>query len=192
MEMTIEDVKVFREELIAGNTSQLKTVYINYKDDCVNFLRVKYSNIDQNAEDIFNDALIVLHNNILSEKATYFTSIKSYLISVCVNLCKRNNHLKNNFEKKIEEIRLHFSLFDDSSIDEEEEKDFMRATSKAALDSLSEKCKTIITYYYLYQMKMKEIAEKLDLSSADVAKTLKSRCFKSLIKKVNELMKSRS
>ncbi|MDF1697594.1 MAG: sigma-70 family RNA polymerase sigma factor [Saprospiraceae bacterium] len=192
MEMTIEEVKAFRDELIAGNTSRLKTIYLAFKDDCVNFLNVKFPSANQNSEDIFNDALIVLHNNIVAGKVTHFTSVKSYLISVCVNLCKRNNHLKNNFEKKIEEIRLHFSLFSDSSIEEEEEKDFMRATSKEALTSLSEKCQTIITYYYLYQMKMKEIAEKLELSSADVAKTLKSRCFKSLIKKVNELLKSRS
>ena len=192
MKMTEEDVLNFREELINGNTDRLKAIYLTFKEDCTNFIRVKYPNNKHNAEDIFNDALIVLNNNILSGKISYFTSVKNYLIGICNNLQRQNNHLKNNFDKKLEDIRLHFSLLNDNDIEDIALKEHMYAVCIKAMQSLSDKCQKIITYFYLHQMKMKDIAVKLEFSSADVAKTQKSRCFKSLKNKVNELMKSES
>lgn len=191
MKMTEEEVQVFREELSTENTDQLKTIYLTFKEDILNFLRVKYPNNYQNAEDIYTDALIVLNNNILSGKISHFTSVKNYLIGICNNLHRQNNHLKNNFEKKLEDIRLHFSLFNDNVTEDIELKEHMYSICNEAMQTLSEKCQKIITYFYLHQMKMKEIAVKLELASADVAKTQKSRCFKSLKNKVSDLMKSK-
>lgn len=190
--MTEKEVDIFREELLNGNTKKLKTIYLNFKDDCVNYLRVKYPSSYDTAEDIFNDALIVLNNNILASKVKHFTSVKNYLIGICTNLLRQDNHLKNNFEKKIEEIRLHFSLFDDNKAEDINMKEIMHSSVRKAIELLTEKCKKIITYYYLHQMKMREIAIKLELASADVAKTQKSRCFKTLKTKVYDLMKSSS
>jgi len=192
MKMTEEQVFVFREQLIKGNTEQLKTIYLTFRDDCTNFIKVKYPNNKQTASDIFSDALIVLNNNVISGKIKHFTSVKNYLIGVCNNLLRQSNHLKNSFEKKLEEIRLHFDLLNDNDTEDITLKEHMYSVCDEAMKTLTEKCQKIITYFYLYQMKMKDIAVKLEFSSADVAKTQKSRCFKSLKDKVNELMKLRS
>ena len=59
--------------------------------------------------------------------------------------------------------------------------ELMLAKVKKELSKLSERCQKIIIAYYIDGLTMREIATYLGLSSGDVAKTLKSRCFKTLL-----------
>ena len=84
-------------------------------------------------------------------------------------------------------MRLLFYDNYDTSIEDLERNEGLVALSKKAFSLLTERCQKIITAYYIYNLSMKEIAAELELSSGDVAKTLKSRCYKYLLTEVNKL-----
>ena len=179
MASTIE----IRRQLIKGDASWLETVFRNYKSYCCATIISKgYAN-ETNVEDIFNEALIILHKNMIAGKITDLKVIKSYLTSICLNLARNKHHYKSSIEKKAEEVRL---LYYPDVINEGEDewKSNLLAICHKAIKKLTAQCQQIIQLYYLEKLRMKEIAELLKLSSSDVAKTLKSRCYKKLLQEV--------
>ena len=71
----------------------------------------------------------------------------------------------------------------------DEDTDFAEVLSnaaKAAWESLGEKCKDIISYFYIDKLRMEQNAELMGFSSANVAKTTKSRCYKQLVSKAKD------
>ena len=87
----------------------------------------------------------------------------------------------------MEELKILFYENNDNSIEDLNYKSKLIAISKSAVKLLSDRCQKIIMGYYIYNWSMREVAVNLRLASGDVAKTLKSRCFKTLLKNVSEI-----
>jgi len=101
------------------------------------------------------------------------------LLTICLNLARNEKYQQQRKSKKEDAVRLllydnNHNVSEDKGIKAERIK-----VCKAALKTLSDRCQKILVLYYVHHLKMKEIAEELALSSGDVAKTLKSRCYKS-------------
>lgn len=179
----MESLQEYRELFMKGDNSLLKHLYVRFHDDVLNVLKSKRLCRPQDTEGYFHEALIQFYERIAEGKLEEVSSVKNYLIGICINLVKRENTHKLKIEKKIDNVRLHlYNNYDYTST--ASTKGVMMKKVKAALSTLSEKCQTIIIAYYLDRLTMKEIACYLGLSSGDVAKTLKSRCFKSLMKRI--------
>lgn len=176
-----------RKELIQGDNSQLKDFYIKYIQDCTNVLISKNLSNTEASKEIFTEALIIFHKNIISGKIEELSSVRSYLISTCLNLARKKIQYISKTQKKLDEVRLLFYGNNDTTVEERENKEDLIGICKKALASLTERCQKIIVAFYIHHLSMKEIAQQLELSSADVAKTLKSRCHKSLLKEVSNL-----
>lgn len=185
--MNSEELTQLRNQLIKGDTRQLKEFYIAYLNDCQSVLISKNLCDKEASKEIFTESLIIFHKNIINSKIQELTSVKSYLISTCMNLARKQNQFVSKTQKKLDEVRLLFYRNNDTSIEEQENKEDLIAICKKALASLSERCQKIILGYYVQNLSMKEIAQNLELSSGDVAKTLKSRCYKNLLKEVKIL-----
>ena len=87
-------------------------------------------------------------------------------------------------------MKILFYENNDTSLEEVEYKKELIQISKKAMSELTDRCKNIIEAYYIRSMPMKEIATHLNLSSGDVSKTLKNRCYKKLLEVVKNIMKS--
>ena len=82
--------------------------------------------------------------------------------------------------KKLNDVRLLlYNTNDYSQTDDYKAK--LKSICYSAMEKLDSKCRKIIIAYYIDRLTMKEIATYMNLSSGDVAKTLKSRCYKKLI-----------
>lgn len=184
--MTKEELQEFRKNLVKGNNHRLQELYLAHKDDVANFLVVKNYCERDIAEGHFSEALLILRNNVISDKVKELSNPKSYIISVCINLVRNENYKEKRKKEQQVRLLLHeekYNVSDKWDVKEERIK-----ICKDALLTLSEKCQIILTNFYVHKLRMKDIAEQLGLSSSDVAKTLKSRCYKSWMEAVKTRM----
>ena len=136
----------------------------------------------QDAEDIFQDAVIVFDRSIRSNKYRGTSSLKAYFFSIC-KLSWMNRLRKN---KKIHLVADH-SKFDRNDTDSPESlfvNDERKQMLTAIVDQLGEKCAKIIKLWQL-SYSMEEIAKKTGASSALIARKSKYRCMKSLLKLID-------
>jgi len=185
--LNAEEIQNLKRELVARNNSGLSKIYSQYKLDCIRILVSKKICNEEKGQDVYTEAVLVLRKNIISGKVVELSNTLSYLVSVCRNLLLQDQRKEYRRMKKEEQIML--NLYDEKWEDTErlEYKKELAAKCKDALMQLSERCQQILISFYVHGLKMREIAEELGLSSADVAKTTKSRCYKSWIRKVKEL-----
>ena len=179
------------EELKKGNNEPLKILFKEYGEYCTKNLQKKYKCPKEDAEDIFIEAVINFRHKAIHNEIRYPGNIRNYLYSTCCNMWLA----KNYYDRRRQEAGLVAQelLFDHGTNDpialqeEADENEKLLEISMEALNSMNEPCRKILQYFYMEGLTMKEIAEKLNLANSNVAKTLKSRCYKKLMEKVNEL-----
>jgi RNA polymerase sigma factor (sigma-70 family) len=184
------DYQELRKQFISGNLNGLKEIYCQYRNDVTNVLMSKYCFSEQQAEEYFSQSLLVFYEKVLDDCQLSISSIKNYIIGICVNKVKLEYKYKSKFAQKANEVRVimyEYQTYDCNSDYRQNLKDLC----KKSLSQLDKKCNTIISSFYLDGMSMKEISSAIGLSSSNVAKTLKSRCFKKLLNLIKNLQSER-
>jgi len=189
--MQTEELEKLRKKLLNRDNSPLDDIFLQYREDCHKVLMSQSLCAEDDTTDIIIEALVVFRKNLMSGKIQQISSLKSYLLATCINLAKKINQKKLRTQKKLEDVRLLFYDNNDIGVEERERKEDLIDLCMKAFSSLSEGCQKVIMAYYVHEMSMKEIAHEFNLSSSDVAKTKKSRCYKSLMSAVSELRKSK-
>jgi len=187
MESRIQEI---RTELLLGDNSFLAKVFTECEAYCKGFLVNKKSCPQQDVSDIYNEAILVLRENILKGKIQELTNLKSYLVGICLNIHYQSINKSKRIGAKEETVRLHFYEMN-YSIDENQEYqiELMKEIGQRSLDSLDKKCYTLLKLFYFDALSMKEISEFMGFASANVAKTMKSRCYKKLMGAAQNLIK---
>jgi len=137
----------------------------------------KNNGSDEDAADIFQDAIIVFYDKVRQNQFQLSSSIRTYMYSVCKHLWLN----KLRAQKKVVSLSedSDFITVDPLSLNEissNERNEFLQKL----LESLGEDCKRILVYYYYDRLKMKEIAERMNFATDQVAKNKKSSCLKKL------------
>ncbi len=129
----------------------------------------------QEAEDVFQDALIIFYKKAIQSDFELTSSISTYLYSVSRHLWKdRLNQLKR--EQANNERKLNTST-DENEIHEWIEKENKFLQVEEVLNSIGEKCLKILHLFYYKKLSMKAIARQVDLKSEKVAKNQKYKCL---------------
>jgi RNA polymerase sigma factor (sigma-70 family) len=131
--------------------------------------------------DLYQDAMIVLHQKVKDPSFQLTCSIQTYINSIC------RNQLLNKFKEKSRFIS-NGDDFDpgisDWFEDEfEDEKENRLTTLEKALDHLKEKgekCYEILTRFFYQKQSMDEIAAAMGYTNGDNVKNQKSRCQKKM------------
>ncbi len=175
-----------KKQLASGNNQWLEDLYLNYKSYCTLTVISKFNISKDEANGIFSEALLIIYKNLMDGKMTSLKSEKTYLTSICVNLGRNRNYYIANEQRKENDIRTLFYRNNDNDDDQEDQdfKDELWTKCTEAIGELGEKCQIILKAFYLDNLTMKEIADLLDLKNADVAKTLKRRCYKRLLERI--------
>ena len=138
----------------------------------------------KDAEDVFQDALIVLYNQTKKEDFELRCTIKTYLYSICRNLWLKKLRKSNRVVELSDSVK-QFVTVDETqlkTLEVTEEKEIVANY----LGQLSEGCQTILRYFYFEKKKMSEIAQLMGLANEQGAKNKKSVCMK----KLKSLMKN--
>ena len=188
---------------IKENSDALGIVFKKCKPGAIQFLRkINYqSNERIDIEDIFQDAILVLYENIVNKDFILAsnTSLQTYLNSVCRNqLLKKigkNNVVELNENKANDEDHDEVMEFNPLIADVLEDfvdiKEQQFNAMEKALEKIKEAgghCYELLTLFWYHRKSMNELSEVFGYSNADNTKNQKARCQKRLEKLTFELM----
>ena len=169
----------FNEQVLLKGLAKndAKSVEIIYKN---NFNMVQSFILNNNgtyddARDIFQEAMIVLYENVKSETFVLTCQIKTYLYSICRRLWLKRLQYSNRFTAQAESVEDTVSVDEDLEQQEKRNSDF--AIMERALGSLGEPCKSLLEAYYFEKKDMADIALTFGYTNADNAKNQKYKCL---------------
>ena len=122
----------------------------------------------EDAQDIFQDALVVLYKKVQTGEFVLFVPLKTYLYAVVKNLWMQELRKR----KKLPAGEVPGDIAD---LVTDEEPGFNIAT--AAFNLLGEKCRQMLILFYFKKKSFKEIAKDFSFSDERVAKNQKYRCM---------------
>ena len=170
-------------EIILGilNDSKeiLNRLYLTYFPMVLQLVLNNNGNEDD-AKDVFQEAVIVLYNKVKSGNFELNSKLKTFIYSVCRRLWLKRLNAQSRTISNIEDYSEFIPVEDD--LERHEEKDRLFAVMELALNQLGEPCKTIIEDYYMQNKSMQEICEKFGYTNSDNAKTQKYKCLQRLKK----------
>lgn len=165
--------------LAKNDAKAIETIYKNNYSVVQSFI-MNNNGTQDDARDIFQEAMIVLYENAKSESFVLTCQIKTYVYSVCRRLwLKRLQHI-NRFSAKIESLEETVPVEEDIENQERRNADF--AIMERAMGSLGEPCKSLLEAFYLQKKDMTDIASMFGYTNADNAKNQKYKCLMRLKK----------
>jgi len=120
------------------------------------------------AQDMFQDALVILYKKIHAGEFTLSVPLKTYLLAVVRNCW---------FAELRRRKKLPLADAADDIADDMTNEEPGLAIASSAFNFLGEKCRQLLILFYYQKKSFKEIARALSLSSENVAKNQKYRCI---------------
>lgn len=162
----------------------LSKIYLDsgIKQKLISMISKNHGNM-QDGEDLYQEAVIVLDRNIRDGVFKLEGSLTSYLYSIgkflwMNHLRKKSLTLKESFS---DHEMISTALQPDHILIDDQRKSYLQAT----LSKLGKRCQGILELWQL-SYSMEEIAVKMGLSDASIARKAKYDCQQQLIKLVNE------
>jgi RNA polymerase sigma factor (sigma-70 family) len=137
----------------------------------------------EQAEDVFQEALIIFYKKASAPAFELTASISTYVYSVARFLWK-DELKKNGLKYDTAEVE---NLKFESELEEIAQKEKKFQVMEEVLNSIGEKCLEILQLFYYKGFSMKEIARQVDLKSEKVAKNQKYKCLERARKRVFEI-----
>lgn len=163
------------DRICRGDEKALEVLYKKYYRMMTKMV-ITNSGTEEEARDIYQDALVVFWQKATSGKLVLTAKISTYIYSICQNLWRKELDRKKrlSFEEK------------DSPASMDFETDEKAGIIRKCIDQLGDTCKKVLMYYYFDGLGMQEIADRMGFANTDTAKTKKYKCKK----KLDELVKS--
>lgn len=139
----------------------------------------------EEAQDIFQEALIVFCKKVKDSNFRLTSSIDTYLYSVCRLLWKNESRKKGR--QPITEWDGQMPADEESNLNQFLEQEERIKQAESVIASLSERCREILVLFYHKAMRMAAIAEKMGFQSEKVAKNQKYKCLEHAKLKYQEL-----
>jgi len=167
---------------------RLRSDYIinfTYKEffPLVKFLVAENGGSGEDAEDIFQDGIIILYNKISLNQLKLTSSFKTYMYSVCRNLwLQKLNKRKAIYDKLTDVddfIDLPTDLFLEASIEEAE----LHRIIQIHFLSLPKDCQKVLRLF-IKNIPLREIAGIMGFKTENYAKTRKYLCKQDLKKRI--------
>ncbi len=171
------------QELIKGLALDDKTaIEAIYKDNygLIQNLVINNSGSEDDAKDIFQEALIVLYEKSKSGVFELNCQISTYIYAVSKRLWLKR--LQNRSRYDLMENGVEESVFVEDDITLHEKRNSQFGMMEHALAMIGEPCKSLLEAYYMGKQNMQEIADAFGYTNADNAKNQKYKCLMRLRK----------
>lgn len=162
-----------------GNAASLEGLYRDYFPMVLHMV-VQNSGSEDEAKDVFQEAVIVLYDNIKHGNFELTSRLKTYIYSVCRRIWLKQLGSKGRTFHDVAAYEDVIAVEED--LTKHEEKDLQLTMMEQALDGLGEPCRTIIRDFYISNLSMQEICDKFGYTNADNAKNQKYKCLQRLKK----------
>ncbi len=173
------------ENIKSGNGKALEALYRHYRDDFLAFAQ-RYGASQEDLLDVYQDAIIVLFENVKSGKITELSSsVKTYLFSI--GKYKLIDRLRQKGRNMSTEDIGQLEGLGENVMEEQLELTHRQQQLRRAINILGGQCKTLLLLFYYRRYSIEAIRQEMDYKNDNVVKAHKSRCMKSLRKIIDDL-----
>ncbi|MGK0316598.1 MAG: RNA polymerase sigma factor (sigma-70 family) [Saprospiraceae bacterium] len=178
-----ELINEIRTGNIASSQKAMRHLYKTFYPMTKNMV-CKYNGNTADAQDVFQDSVIIVYNKIKQADFTVTSKLSSYMYSVSKNLWFK--HLRDNKKSSnnLDISGLQIDSFE--RIDESLEFTDRQVMLGKLLMESGKKCFDLLKAFYFEKLRVKKIVELHNYSSDQIVRTQKLRC----IKKIRVLMES--
>ncbi|WP_019989137.1 RNA polymerase sigma factor [Rudanella lutea] len=164
--------------LASGSDAALNQLYQRYFPMVLHLI-LSNSGSEDDAKDIFQEALVVLYERAQDETFALSAQLKTYLYSVCRRLWLKQLSRRGRFGGlAADELNESDELLSvDEDLTEHERRNEQFDVMAASLAKLGEPCRTLLEDFYIRQLSMQDITEKFGYTNTDNAKTQKYKCL---------------
>jgi len=155
-----------------------KKVYAKVKN-----LILKNNGTIEEAEDVFQDAVIVFYRYVKTGKFKEENDIDGFIYGVSKNLFAKVV-LKKKKKEGLDQMD-QIPAADDNVLDDMITRE-KETIIQNLMEQLGERCKEMLTHAIFYKLSMKEICEKMGFANENAAKTANYKCKQRLIKMVKD------
>jgi len=176
---TLEEDKLLLKALAEDDKQAIETIYrANYA--VIQSFILNNSGSQDDARDIFQEAMIVLYEKARSGSFELSSQIKTYIYSVCRRLWLKRLNQMQRFSGHLEHMEDSIPVEEEVENHEKKNADFILMEN--AMSKIGEPCKSLLDAYYIQKKHMQEIAADFGYTNADNAKTQKYKCLMRLKK----------
>ncbi len=176
------------EEILKGilerDNAIFNYIYENLYNQ-VKYMIVSNSGSDEEAQDVFQEALIVIYNKLVNKELELYCTFKTYLYSV-----SRLMWLKQLEKKKYKSEEIYDENMTDLRVDDKNILDQIETNERFRLyqkyfKQLNEDCRKVLELF-INKVPLREIAEIMGYSSEKYAKKRKYICKEILINNIQK------
>lgn len=165
--------------ILNNSDTVLQRLYVAYFPMVMQLI-INNNGSEDDAKDIYQEAIIVLYNKVKSGDFELSSKLKTFIYSVCRRLWLKRLNQMSRFGGDIRDFQDHMPVEDEMERHNDRDNQFKQMES--ALQLLGEPCRTIIEDFYMHDRSMQEICERFGYTNADNAKTQKYKCLQRLKK----------
>ena len=172
-------MKQIIDQLKKGDQKTLEKIYVENREGFINFSK-KYNVEEQDAVDIYQDAIIVLRDNAVNGRIDALQSnISTYLFAIGKYKIYHNFRVRSREDLKEDVDLLQENVDFDVNLDDNPLTNEQKVLQKC-FEELGERCQSILKLFYYQGYNLDEIQEILQYSNKKVLKSQKSRCIRQL------------
>ncbi|WP_128545912.1 RNA polymerase sigma factor [Larkinella soli] len=160
--------------LADGSDAVLAELYKRYFPMVLHLI-LNNSGSEDDAKDIYQEALIVLYEKVSEGSLELHCQLKTYLYSVSRRLwLKQLSKRSRNGSGLIDQENL---ADVDDDLTDHHARDRQFSLMADSLDRLGEPCRTLLEDFYIRHLSMQDITDKFGYTNTDNAKTQKYKCL---------------
>lgn len=165
--------------LANNEKAAIETIYKdNYR--LIQQLIVSNNGTEDDARDIFQEALIVLYQKARSGTFELNCQVKTYIYSICRRLWLKRLQQNRKFETPVDNFEEIVPVEEDVEAHAKTEKQY--GIMRSALGKIGEPCKSLLEAFYIHNKNMTEISAFFGYTNSDNAKNQKYKCLMRLKK----------
>jgi RNA polymerase sigma factor (sigma-70 family) len=171
-----DDAKIL-DALQQGNEDALAELFHRNRR-AITVLVVRNHGTEDDAEDILQEALVVLWERVRSGSFKYQAKLSTFIYATAKNIWLRRL-ARQRHEIPASDETVEHSTEDPSPLEELEENERIKAVQKA-MEQLGNPCRDLLLLYYWEERSMEAIAQQMSFANADTVKSKKYQCKKAL------------
>lgn len=163
--------------LAIRNGDDNKVIPLLYKEILPNVLKYICNNSGSKdeAKDVFQEALILFYRQVIERSFNEDKyKVHGYIYTLCRNLWINESKKKNRMVRIEEDSN--FEIIEESTILDSMLADERESEIKQVFSLIGDKCLEILSYSFFHKFSMRDIAEKMNFTSENAAKTAHYRC----------------
>ncbi|HED09338.1 MAG TPA: sigma-70 family RNA polymerase sigma factor [Caldithrix abyssi] len=161
----------------ANDRTVLGDLYRSHEKSIARFV-LGHGGSQMDAEDILQEAIIVLWRKITSGEFESRAKISTYLFSVAKNMWFNESRRKKRQAEPVEDFSSH-STREESALESVIRREKNNSV-RQALEKLKKPCKDILYFFYFEKRSMSEIAQLLNFANSSTVKARKYQCLQEL------------